>query len=284
MSRLTNFAENALADFMRGVAMTLPTAWSVRLASAASDTGFTELTGTGYAPQDVTRSLTDWKSTQGNNLASTGTSHATSNSAEIDFGAGGAGGWGTWSHVVLCDDSDNPWFFLELPSPIVINESTPVSIAAGELAWTLGLTGGLSDYLANKLIDLLFRAQAYTYPATSYHGLLTSAPNNAGGGSEVVTGSYSRVALANDTDEWSATDAPGDTGASTGTSGESSNNAAMVYPVPTASWGTIGWTTERDAGAGGNLLWWAALTTSITVSAGVAAPRFAAGDRIRKFA
>lgn len=282
MSRLTNYAENQLADFLRGQAMDLPTAWSIRLASAADDTGFTELAGTDYAPQEVTRSLTTWKSTQGNNLASTGTTHATSNSAAIDFGVAGSA-WGTLSHVVLCDDDDNPWMYYELPSPIVINTSDPVSIAIGALAYTLGLSGGCSDYLANRLIDLVFRGQAYSYPGTSYHGLMTAAPSNSGGGTEVSSGGYARVAFDNSLVNWSATDGPGDTGASEGTSGESSNNAAIVWPSPSSSWGSVGWHQERDASSGGNLLFWAALDNAVTVSAGASAPRVPAGRAKRTF-
>ena len=35
----------------------------------------------------------------------------------------------------------------------------------------------LSDYLENKIIDYVLRAQAFTAPATVYVGLLTAAPD-----------------------------------------------------------------------------------------------------------
>ena len=38
----------------------------------------------------------------------------------------------------------------------------------------------MSDYLENKLIDQIFRGQAYSFPSTLYIGLLTSAPTDAG--------------------------------------------------------------------------------------------------------
>lgn len=281
MSRFTNFAENQLADFCRGQPMALPTNWSIRLASAADDTGFTELAGTGYAPVDVARSLTTWKSTQGNNLASTGTSHTTSNTDLINFGNAG-GAWGTWSHTVIADDDGNAWAYLELPAPITINNGDPVSIAIGDLAWSLGLSGGTSDYLANKLIDLIFRAQAWTYPGISYYDLLSTAPNNAGGGTVLTGGGYASAELENILANWSSTDGPGETGLSAGTSGESSNNLSIVYPSPTASWATATHWRERDIG--NNRLFYGALDAPVTVSAGVSAPRFSAGRLIRRFA
>ena len=41
-----------------------------------------------------------------------------------------------------------------------------------------------SDYVENKLIDWMLRGQAFTPPATVYVALFTSAPADAGGGTE----------------------------------------------------------------------------------------------------
>lgn len=282
MSRLTNYAENKLVDFTRGQGLTLPTNWTIHLLSAASDSAQTKLAGTGYAGQPYARSLPNWAGTQGEGttLASNGTSHATSNNNAIPYGTAGAA-WGTWAYIGIYDDSDNCWMYAQLPAPIVINNGDPVSIDIGGIAFTLGLTGGCSNYLSNKLIDLLFRAQIYTWPATSYHGLLTAAPSNAGGGTDVATGSYARVAYANTLTNWSSTQ--GDTSASTGTGGASSNLAALIWPAPTANWGTVGWETENDASMAGNLLFWAPLNSAVTVSSGASAPRISSGGAVRTF-
>jgi len=53
----------------------------------------------------------------------------------------------------------------------------------------------LSNYLENKLVDQLFRGQAYSFPTTLYIGLLTSAPSDSSSGTEVSGGSYARVAV-----------------------------------------------------------------------------------------
>ncbi len=71
----------------------------------------------------------------------------------------------------------------------------------------------LSDYLENKVIDDFLRATAYSPPATVYVALLTAAPNDTGGGTEVSGGNYARVAVTSATTAWNNTQASG-TGAS----------------------------------------------------------------------
>ncbi len=46
----------------------------------------------------------------------------------------------------------------------------------------------MSDYLENKLIDQLFRGQAAPTTSTLYVGLLTAAPSDTGGRTEVAGG------------------------------------------------------------------------------------------------
>lgn len=137
--------------------------------------------------------------------------------------------------------------------------------------------GAKSDYLENKIIDWLFRGQTYTPPATLYVGLLTAAPSDAGGGTEVSGGSYARVGVAGSLANWAGTQSAGSTDASSGTSGTTSNNGAITFPAPTANWGTVTHFGIYDAVSGGNLLYWSALTTSKTINNGDAAPSFAAG-------
>lgn len=144
----------------------------------------------------------------------------------------------------------------------------------------------LSDFLENKLIDWLLRAQAIgitgataaagTGPATTYVALLTAAPSDAGGGTEVSGGSYARVAVTSSLANWAGTQAAASTTASSGTGGTTSNNAAITFPAPTANWGVCTHLAVYDASTTGNLLFWAALTVSKTVNNGDAAPSFAA--------
>lgn len=137
--------------------------------------------------------------------------------------------------------------------------------------------GAKSNYLENKLIDYIFRGQAYTPPATLYVALLTAAPNDAGGGTEVTGGSYARVAVTASLANFAGTQAAGSTVASSGTGGTTSNNGAVTFPAPTANWGSVTHWGIYDAASAGNLLYYAALTTAKTINNGDAAPSFAAG-------
>ena len=144
----------------------------------------------------------------------------------------------------------------------------------------------LSDFAENKLIDWLFRAQAIgitgasagagTGPTTLYIALLTAAPSDTGGGTEVSGGSYARVSVTSSLANWAGTQSAGSTVASSGTTGTTSNNNAVTFPAPTANWGVITHAAIYDASSAGNLISWSALGTSKTVNNGDPAPSFAA--------
>lgn len=271
MSQMTNYMENQLADFVRGQGLTLPTNWYFGLLSAASDLSVTELSGTGYARIARARSLANFAGTQGatTTLASTGTSHTTSNNAAIDWGSSGSA-WGTATHVGVFDASTggNCWMYMQLGSPMVIGSGAAVNIATSAIVFALGVTGGLSNAASNLLIDLIFRAQSYTWPATLYAALYTAAPSNAGGGTEVSGGSYARAAIASSLTAWCGTQAVASTSASSGTGGRISNNAALTYPAATGNWGTVSHEGLFDAATAGNLMFWGALAAARTVNAG----------------
>tara|TARA_R110000868_G_scaffold266060_1_gene524957 strand:- start:722 stop:1192 length:471 start_codon:yes stop_codon:yes gene_type:complete len=144
----------------------------------------------------------------------------------------------------------------------------------------------MSDFLENKIIDWLFRGQAIgvtgasaaagTGPTSVYVGLLTAAPSDTGGGTEVTGGSYARVTVASSLANWAGTQAAASTVASSGTTGTTSNNGSITFPAPTANWGLITHFGIYDAVTTGNLLFYGALTTSKTVNSGDSAPLFSA--------
>jgi len=123
---------------------------------------------------------------------------------------------------------------------------------------------GFSDYLEDKVLNHVFGGTAYTAPGTLYVGLYTAAPSDSGGGTEVSGGSYARKSMAAMT--------------VSGTSPtEATNGAAVEFITATGSWGTVTHVGVFDASSSGNLLAWAALTASKTVSSGDVF-RFDAGD------
>ena len=109
----------------------------------------------------------------------------------------------------------------------------------------------MSDYLENALLNAVLRNTPYTSPSQVYVALFTSDPTDAGTGTEVSGGGYARQAV--------TFNAP--------SNGQVTNAADILFPVATASWGTVTHVGIYDAQTGGNLLFSGALTTSKTISA-----------------
>lgn len=281
MSQFTDFGENKIIDKLRGNG-TPPygASWWIALASAADDTGITEITGADLPRVGVARSLAAWAGTQspGSVLASTGSSHQTSNNADVEYAAA-LSDRGTATHYALCDalTGGNVWAWLPLADALVINNGDAPVLPAGSLVMSLGATGGLTNYASNKLIDEIWRGQDWSWPAEIYAAWFTASPSNAGGGTEVSAPSYARAGLTPSLTSMSGTQGAGTTGASSGTSGKSSNNAALNFPAPAEDWGIVVNLGTFDAATAGNLLLQKALSAPKTISGGGSAPSAAAG-------
>jgi hypothetical protein len=113
---------------------------------------------------------------------------------------------------------------------------------------------GFSDYIENKFLDVVTGKTSYTMPSV-WVGLYTAAPTDAGGGTEVSGGSYARKSTAGS--DWTAAAA-----------GSTSNAAVITFVTATGSWGTVTHFALFDAASAGNMLGWAALTTSKTIGNG----------------
>jgi hypothetical protein len=112
-----------------------------------------------------------------------------------------------------------------------------------------------SDYLRSAIVNHVLRASTYTSPSTVYAALFTVAPTSAGGGTEVSTSgtAYARQAI---------------TFGAPSPAGSVANSGAVVYPVATASYGTVVAMAVFDAPTAGNMLYFGALGTSKTVGTG----------------
>jgi hypothetical protein len=119
----------------------------------------------------------------------------------------------------------------------------------------------MSDYLENALLNAVLRNTPYTSPSQVYVALFTSDPTDAGTGTEVSGGGYARQSV--------TFNAP--------SNGQVTNAVDILFPVATASWGTVTHIGIYDAQTGGNLLFHGALTTSKTISANDQL-KIAAGD------
>jgi hypothetical protein len=124
----------------------------------------------------------------------------------------------------------------------------------------------LSDYLENKLIDHIFRSGSFAAPTALHIALLTAAPSDSGGGTEVSGNNYARVALNPSDTNWKSTQNTATAGASTGTGGQTKNAVAITFPTPSGNWGTVSHFGIYDAASGGNLLFHGALTIAKTIN------------------
>ena len=113
-----------------------------------------------------------------------------------------------------------------------------------------------SDYAENLTLKYLFTTDSVTRPTAWYVGLFTAAPSDAGGGTEVSGSAYVRTVTG--------------TMSVSGTSPTNcTNDAAIEFPAASGgNWGTVTHVAIFDASTSGNMLGWAALTTSRTINDG----------------
>lgn len=109
------------------------------------------------------------------------------------------------------------------------------------------MKAAISDYLENALINALLRGTNYI--SSSAVALFTSSRTDAGTRTEVNGGAYARKVI--------TFCAPSD--------GVAVSSADVLFPVATASWGTITHIGIYDALTGGNLLFLGVLTNSKTI-------------------
>jgi len=147
----------------------------------------------------------------------------------------------------------------------------------------------LTNTMENRMVDHLLRGQPLVVgSSTSTWGaapsisvaLYTVAPTDSTPGTEVAGGSYARATVASSLANWSGTQGAGTTAVSSGTSGETSNNISVTFPVPTADWGVVVAAGLLDSA--GVLLAYSALGAVTTILLGDPAPEFAAGTLVFK--
>ena len=132
-----------------------------------------------------------------------------------------------------------------------------------------------SDYLEQKVMDHVFnRVDFDTAAMTTYLALYEDATTDAGGGTEIATGSYARELVSYN----SGTPVPKwDLAAVEGTAYRVDNAQDVPFTQASASWGTVTNTSVMDASTGGNMLAHGVLTASKTVDNGDTF-KFNAGD------
>ena len=112
----------------------------------------------------------------------------------------------------------------------------------------------LSDYAEKLLLDWSMTTGSATRPTAWYVALYTSAPTDAGGGTEVSGGGYARKAVT--------------FAAATSGAGTTSNTGDVTWTASGAAFGTVVAIGIFDAATSGNLLWHGNMTASKTIADG----------------
>jgi len=110
-----------------------------------------------------------------------------------------------------------------------------------------------SNYLETEILDHVFSGNSYTAPSTLYLSLHTANPDEDGSGTEVSTSgtAYARATITFTTSGNTA-----------------SNDSAVEFSTATANFGTVTHVGVWDASTSGNLLCYAALSSSKTIETG----------------
>ena len=111
----------------------------------------------------------------------------------------------------------------------------------------------LSNLFETRVLTWLFTGDAVTRPSSFYVALFTPNPAEDASGTEVSTTgtAYARQSVTFSVSGNTAT-----------------NTAAIEFPTATASYGTVTHVGVYDASTGGNLIAYAALTTSKAIETG----------------
>lgn len=245
MAYLTNNTENGLLDHVLGnTAYTRPT--NLYLALSIGSPGESGVPTEPNDPAYSRQLINNWNAA---------VSRATANGATLTF-AQATEDQGDISHFAIMGSSagtSSPVAYGEFLQTKTVSSGDVVSVLPGDIDVSFD-TGGISDYLANKLLDHVLKGDSYTQPANLYVALCSESITDSDTGSTITepSGGYSRQLIST----WDA--------ASLGMAG----NASSANFAATADWGTISDVGLCDALTAGNLLICGELTESKSVSNG----------------
>lgn len=237
---ISDYLENALLDhILKNTAFSQPAHIYVALSTADpldTGAGLTE-PGNGYAR--VQHDTWD-----------AAVSRAIANTGAIEFPEA-TGSWGEITHFAIFDAlaGGNMLAHGDLSVSKTIGAGDNASFAAGDIDISFN-SGGISDYLANEILDHVFLTGAWSQPTNIYVALTTASIGDSDTGDTITEpsgGSYAR-------EQCNAYDVA--------SGGASENTNAITFTQATASWGTVTYFCLVDALTGGNMLLYAALDTS----------------------
>tara|TARA_R100000951_G_scaffold78684_2_gene66424 strand:- start:1466 stop:1846 length:381 start_codon:yes stop_codon:yes gene_type:complete len=108
-----------------------------------------------------------------------------------------------------------------------------------------------SNTFETTVLTWAFSTSSATRPTAWHLALYTAAPDDTGGGTEVSGSAYARQSVT-----------------FTISGNTASNTSALEFPTATGAYGTVTHVGVFDAASGGNLIAYAALTTSKAIDTG----------------
>jgi len=233
MGSLTNYGEETLLNHVFGRQSYIPKT-SIYLALFTADpTDVGLLTNepsrsNGYSRTEITFSVA--------------ASRTIIQTPQVTFPQCSGGGWGTITYWGITDSLTDG----NMLAHGAFNESLETSdgfiIKISDTDIQISITSGsVSNYLANILLDFMFRNVIYIVP-NIYLGLCDATPVDGDTGStisELIGDNYSRK----DFSDWAEV-----------ASGSLKNNTDIVFATPSSVWNTVTHSVVCDASSDGNLL------------------------------
>lgn len=247
MGSFSNELENDLIDHVLKTApMTAITDLFVALSTADpldDGSGLAEPAGGSYARVNF-------------NTWNAAAARVTTNNGVVTFPTA-TGAWGTITHWAIFTASSGGTMIAHgaLTAPKVVGVGDTASFADDALSISF-TTGGISDFLANELLDHVFNNGAYTVPTNLFVALATAVIDDDDTGSTITEpagGDYARV----NHNTWDAAAA-----------GVSQNTGIITFPPATGAWGTVSHGAILDASSAGNLLFFGGLGASKAIGDG----------------
>lgn len=269
MGSLSDFAELELLDHVFNVAYVRKATVYLALCTAAvvdADDGaaMDEATGVNYARVAI--------------AFGAAAARKVTQDGDVEFPTAGAGGWGTASHWAVMDgdteDADEVLAHGAFVAGKTINEGNTPTVPSAEI-YVEYSAGEISTYLANKLLDHMFRNTEYAKPATWValtDEVIADGDTDINAKEPTGVGSYARKQVnINGGAEPTWDIASGTTPAFV------DNTHAITFVQATASWGTITSVGICDGETGGNVLFYDNTMTDQDVGDGDTA-EFPIGD------
>lgn len=254
MGSLSDYSENKLLDLALGAqafARVANVFASLHTALLNDNGTGAEVSGNNYSRKSIVNNPTNFPAAASRSKAL---------AVQQNFSNATPSSWGTVTDLGFWDAASAGNLLL---ADTIATARTVGSGEAPYLAATTGLvvsvSGDVSTYLGNALLDHVLGGPDYSPPGTIYFGLFVS-------GAEVSGNSYVRKAVSNDATNFPAAVA-----------GVKTLAVAQEFAAPSGAWGVVDEVRLFDAPTGGNTLWAKALTTPRTV--GLNAPcRFSTGS------